>query len=255
MRQERSALLNRIKNANAAQVEPSVPQHPQIPHVHKGTKPAQASTAHPAHSYHPGPSDIRCAQNSMVPTRIGRQKFFDSFDEVPWPISSFRHHASISFPEVAPFMPRSQLWYRDHNNGIYAAISGFLHSVCSDLGRHVSEICWFNQLPFQINPGLQLSHSVSVLSPECCLALSLGFPVFSTESLFLLLEHEQLQAATDPNYHPPEHPELDAALKEHSSMLSDLRLSAPPSTPSTTARVRAAPRCTVCSGLYRPLFS
>lgn len=48
-------------------------------------------------------------------------------------------------------------------------------------------------------------------SPECCLSLSLTYTALTCEALFLLLEHELLEAASDPSFIPPDHPVLTSS--------------------------------------------
>lgn len=45
--------------------------------------------------------------------------------------------------------------------------------------------------------------------------MSIVFPTIYTESLFLVLEHEYLEAATNPDYVAPQHPNLDAMHAGH----------------------------------------
>jgi hypothetical protein len=171
------------------------------------------------------------ASRSVVPTRIGRQQFTDGRDEVPQQLHELRHHVPISFRDIAPFMPPSQYWYKAHHNAVSAGMTAYLQAVCADLGSRIREICWFNQLPYTLLSGEHLSHSSGALSPECCLSLSLSFPIFSVEALFLVLEHEELEAATN-DVAPPVHPELDALCDKNGSILSEPRFGAVPEAPN-----------------------
>lgn len=250
LRHERNTLLTRIKAANSRQIASVSTSREfriqQQRHQDKSTG-APVATHNNAQPIYVSDDVLggRCGigSRSVVPTRIGRQQFIDDYDEIPCPISSFRHHVSISFAEVAPFMPHSQFWYKDHHNAVSSAITAYLQSVGADLGRATSEICWFNQLPFTLAPGIQLSHSAGALSPECCLSLSLAFPAFSAEALFLVLEHEQLEMATSPDFTPPAHPELDAMHDEHALPLNETRFDVAPEAPSAHVLARLKVRC------------
>ena len=232
LRYERNTLLTRIKTAKSEQAAP----HPAWQRHQDKTARTPPALPHGGQQVivsddTPG-SRRGIASMSILPTRIGRQQFVDDYDEVPIPISSFRHHVSISFADIAPFMPPSQMWYKDHDNALSAATTAYLQSVGADLGRHKSEICWFNQLPYDLAEGRKLSHSAGAMSPECCLSLSLAFPVISAESLFLVLEHEMLEAATNPDFAPSAHPELDAMQAEHELPLGDATFDVEPERPS-----------------------
>jgi hypothetical protein len=174
------------------------------------------------------------ASKGVVPTRIGRQQFTDGREEVPKQLHEFPHHVSISFRDIAPFMPPSQQWYKAHHNAVSAGMTAYLQAVCADLGSRIRDICWFNQLPYTLSSGEQLSHSSGALSPECFLSLSLSFPIFSVEALFLVLEHEQLAAAINDAV-APAHPELDALCDKNGSILSKPRFGAAPEAPNAHA--------------------
>lgn len=239
LRHERNALLTRIRTAKSEQAASHGPEElrrQQRRHQDKSTSAvATHSHQHATSHMHVGDDVMGArrgvASRSIVPTRIGRQKFTDDYDEVPCPIASFRDHVPISFADIAPFMPPSELWYRDHHNAVSAAITAYLQSVGAERGRATCEICWFNQLPYTLPGGLQLSHSSGALSPECCLSLSLAFPAFSAEALFLVLEYEAVEAATNPAYAPPPHPELDAMHDEHALLLDGAKFDVAPERP------------------------
>jgi hypothetical protein len=225
---ERNALISRIKSSDSKLLTLRQVSQKALPPQDETPTPLVATLDPCSHSQTVLTSDDatgarrRVSSSSVVPTRSGRQRFTDDdFDELPRPLHAFRDHASISYEEISRFMPPSQQWYKAHHNAVSAAMTAYLQSVCAHFGRGIREICWFHQLPYTLTSGyVHLSHSSGALSPECCLSLSLAFPAFSAEALFLVLEHEELEAATT-DVLPPAHPELDALFSKDGLNLNE----------------------------------
>lgn len=44
-------------------------------------------------------------------------------------------------------------------NIVQAAIRSHQHAVCAAAQQELKDICWFNQMPYEVAPGLRVSHS------------------------------------------------------------------------------------------------
>lgn len=127
------------------------------------------------------------------------------------PISAFKHHAPISFSSITKDMAVGKLLDACSFHILPQAISEYQHRVAHSVCAPESEICWFLEcLHSGMSPPLSLSTSVS--SPECRLSASLSQITTSLESLFLILEHEEVSLASSASFNPPVHPCLDPSL-------------------------------------------
>ena len=127
-------------------------------------------------------------------------------------ISSFKHHASISFDDVTKYM--SPLQFRSscqlHFQELRHAIGEYQCRVAETLDTSASDICWFLEWPCA-QFEKPVSHTASIVSPECHLSATAAHITTAMESLFLIMEYEQLASASLSSYEAPEHPTLDAS--------------------------------------------
>lgn len=66
-----------------------------------------------------------------------------------------------------------------------AAVDHFVQSTTASHLFSPSETCWFIQFPYELEPGLCLSHSATLASTACTLSTTLVFWVTSIECAFL----------------------------------------------------------------------
>jgi hypothetical protein len=71
------------------------------------------------------------------------------------------------------------------NTLLKAAVDNFVDNSTASRFYRPSEICWYIQFPFELEPGLRLSHSATLASTACHLSTSLIFWVTTIECGFL----------------------------------------------------------------------
>lgn len=249
LRLHRSSLRQRV--TGALQVTPS--------HSHSSPTPSH-SQDHPvdvAQTSNPGDSQLQAVHNlqgldsQLVPkiTRAsfceisGHQKGYvpnEEYKGIPRPISSFARCEALSFAAVSPFMAPSEAPRQTYKyNAITQAVVAYQQTVSARTGVSVDRICWFLQWRF---PGVEpnLSFTATGSSPECSLCASLSLLMGSLESMFLVVEHEMLQEASDPSFVPPHHPSLV--------------VSATPVTPPTHPDPKLLSRCYIRCGVNQTLL-
>lgn len=59
-------------------------------------------------------------------------------------------------------MPRHFPWGANDPNTVCAAISAYQHAVCARVECPMDAVCWFNQMNYEVAPGLRISHSAGV---------------------------------------------------------------------------------------------
>jgi hypothetical protein len=186
LRHQRHTLLSRSKAAETT-VSPLTPLadphcHPPVATI--STTPEDTPTTTPAISGatsaakpHQTASEIHggdCNRdNRVVSTRAAHSgNFFTEYDELPRPISSFAHCAGLCYDYVAPFLPPHGSWAASDSNTVSAAISSYQNSVSQRVSKPLGEICWFNQMCYEVAPQLRISHSAGaciLLSAFCFL--------------------------------------------------------------------------------------
>lgn len=128
------------------------------------------------------------------------------------PISSFKHHASISFAAVSKYMTPQEFRSSCQFNfqELRHAIKDYQHQIAKSLQVPSSDICWFLEWPYAtVSPALSVSSSV--VSPECRLSATTAHIATAMECLFLIMEYEHLASTSIPSFKPPVHPTLDAS--------------------------------------------
>ena len=84
--------------------------------------------------------------------------------DVPHPMSSFPHCATVTFEGVSRFAPAgAPLWQPAAYNNVPQAVAAFKHSVCAAQSLQESEICWVCQWNY---PGASIAYSAGVLPFE-----------------------------------------------------------------------------------------
>lgn len=139
--------------------------------------------------------------------------------EAPRPLASFLRFEGISFSAVSAFLAPDEAPTQTYKyNTLTHALTAYQQSVSIRTGVPEADICWFQQWRF---PGVEpsLSFSSSSSSPECSLSSAICYLLASLESLFLVVEHEMLQEASNPSTEPPLHPGLDFSAPANSSTL------------------------------------
>eukprot|EP00892_Ulva_mutabilis_P000990 jgi/Ulvmu1/10892/UM007_0069.1 len=172
LRDSRSALVGRIKTANAT--APTPPAPPPAPLPPAAFAPLIRSTFR----------NCSIFSNDLVPPR----HFLD-----------FPHVCPISYEDVAAHMPTDVPCSQADPHGVMDALQSFLRATAARLGSPPSEICFFIQLPFEVPAPagaaptmLPLSHSAGVTSAPCCLSMTVAFLTLSIEATFLVREHAEL---------------------------------------------------------------
>ena len=98
------------------------------------------------------------------------------------PLSSYVHHACVCFDELV------RLYGPDgrHGTGILASLEDFRWQATAAAGGcSTADVCWFVLLDKEASPGLRLSFSSTVCSPECVGSLALHYLALKLEAALL----------------------------------------------------------------------
>lgn len=103
----------------------------------------------------------------------------------------FRHCAGISYADLRD--ERRRRSGSGAGGGVLPLLEDFRWRVASELGGcHPQEVLWFMQLDKEVAPGLRLSFSSAVCSPECVASMAVHHITLKLEAALLtaLLEQE-----------------------------------------------------------------
>jgi hypothetical protein len=110
------------------------------------------------------------------------------------PVSAFRFHAPISLDLVAA---SSQHGAPAELAQVLAAFSrhtlAYQATVARRCGQEPHNVCWFVQLPYHGAPGLPLSFSTQMGSPECLASSTVGMMLGHLEAMMLIEERSFLE--------------------------------------------------------------
>lgn len=238
LRMERLSLQLRCSLDAHAEHAPPVPPRPQQPTCMPTDASASSSrgeapppqtiavcnlgVAAETQSQMPGPKESvqRCVQEHMQLAQHRTQRGGHHQTKRPSqrPISSYKHHARMSFSDVSKYMTPQEFRSscRFNFQELRNAIADYQAAVVAQLDTHVSDVCWFLEWPYE---GFEtpLSVSTSIASPECRLSVTAGHIAQAMECLFLIIEYEHLASASVPSYKGPEHPTLEESAAPHTA--------------------------------------
>lgn len=119
---------------------------------------------------------------------------YASTDGPPREIESFTCNAPISLPDILAYLPPGShiLGSKELPQYIPQAIRECQAATAARLGVPRDDICWFLQFPQRIATGVPLSHSASVASIECRVALMIFGEALALEAALLLEQHAAL---------------------------------------------------------------
>lgn len=150
---------------------------------------------------------------SAIPHRIKRG--------IPRRLETYARSATVSYEDILPHLPRGKgkTRFRTTSSSIqdvadfteaqaapdYTSTISFVdislvrealechqRLTQSGMGTIPGEVCWYVALPYEVRPGLRLSHSSSMASPECHLSTSIAFWVVTLEATFLKVLEDRL---------------------------------------------------------------
>ena len=180
------------------------------------------------------------------------------------PLDSYSHRAAVSHEHILPHLPhcktkqsRSQCIpdipdtfpaSRSHSSISFADVTLIREALechkrltLSGMAAMPSDTAWFLLFPFEVRPGLRLSHSTTLASPACHLSSSLVFWAVALESALLSSLEDHLMAAS-PAHHP--HSTNIKELKQSSALNSGH--SKPPWRPTESSRDAGGVRAGFC---------
>jgi hypothetical protein len=150
------------------------------------------------------------------------------------PISAFKHHAIVSFSALSKYITLPEFRSSQLNHQVLRQAFLMCQSETAQcLNVPASEICWLLEWPYEVC-ARRLCTSFSAWSGTCKLTYLVAETVLIIECMFLVMEHEHLSSAADPDYKPPQHPVLDAPAAPHPAR---------PSPPDAAALAAASVRC------------
>lgn len=228
LRLERHTLLQRCAAASNALHAPPVAPAPPSPHPTGIESPCACGGEAPTpqtpavcspdvdrpHSRMERPKETiqNCVQqlHRQIAQRSMHGRDHKPLSDSQRPMSSYKHHVSMSFADVSKhmtpqeFRSSSRFNFRELRN----AVAEYQTDAASQLGSQVSDICWFLEWPYEkIQPPLSASMSIDTI--EGHISGHLGHIAIFLECLFLVMEYEHLASAAMSSYASPEHPTLD----------------------------------------------
>jgi hypothetical protein len=153
------------------------------------------------------------------------------------PISAFKHHAIVSFSALSKHitLPEFRISSQLNHQKLRQAFLMFQSETAQCLNVPASEICWLLEWPYEAC-ARRLCSSFSPWSGTCKLTYLVAEMTLTTECMFLVMEHEHLSSAADPDYKPPHHPVMNATAAP---------LPPRPNPPDAAALAAASLRCSV----------
>eukprot|EP00892_Ulva_mutabilis_P005793 jgi/Ulvmu1/3586/UM169_0004.1 len=98
------------------------------------------------------------------------------------PLSAYQHYAAVGYEELV----RQHGPCGRHGTGVLAMLEEVRCEAAQACGAaHTDDVCWFMQLDKEVAPGLRLSFSSTVCTPECVATLALHYLVLKLEAALL----------------------------------------------------------------------
>lgn len=202
LRIERAALVAR-DNSASAELDRLATFTPPTFDSHRAAEsamaPPNAPAAEPAQINRPwpptGPTSSRSRRPStLIPIFGGNAGIYARVDHPVRDICSYDQCCAISLSDVYAHVPagRGVLGSKDVPQHIPQAIREHQAAVSTILSTPREDICWFVQMPHTVATGLALSHTASLASTPCQMALMVFGEALALEAGLLLEQHAGL---------------------------------------------------------------
>lgn len=174
-------LLNYQATAAAHATASRVPSRSAHTHVHRSG--ARAAPATPLTHLYAASSPWRTDSQNFQPSR----SLFEMPSATPPPLDTFPHHAAISYADLLE-ASGSRTGIIDVSSLTAGELmSRFMAESVERMGCAAEEVAWFAQMESEAAPGLPLSYSCTLSTPECiascalhCMVLYLECALIST---------------------------------------------------------------------------
>lgn len=181
LRQVRVALQKRITSAISSRV------HPATAEPSSSSAPAAAAPPpRPAHHLTLLPQASHNGSRRSAAAAVARRKPRPPATRdaaLPRPIAAFAAHSSISYPDILDSARHKE------PECLRILLEQFRLRKAWTMHRLPAQVCWFVQTQYEVSPGVALSYSTSLSSPECVAAMVLHYMASYLEfALFTALE-------------------------------------------------------------------
>ena len=205
----RNALLDRISTAKHSLVTVEMQISLQAPVCGRANDDHAASNLPDHHTHTPVDTPAAAPPQDTSLTRPHRktQDLYTFPEHLPPPISSFVHCARISYDDLVE-ASASQAGVRDFaETGFLTVATAAQATISQQLRCSPKDICWFIHSHLEVAPGVPLSFSTSLSSPECAASLALHWLLTEAETAVLGLvgrrTHLQTLRGSLTTPHPP----------------------------------------------------
>ena len=162
---------------------------------HTSAAPAPSAATAPSHTH----ANSTCT--AVVPVMPRQHRTFynppgrNPWTEAPRPIGSFRHCAGISYADLHAVAEGSSDLIDLRRQSVVSLIEKATLRKAQQMGVSGTgvpgdDICWFAEMPYEAAPGVPLSTSATIGSPECVATLAVHW-------ILTQLELALITAATD----------------------------------------------------------
>lgn len=108
---------------------------------------------------------------------------------LPPPITSFRHHASISYDDIRHASEAAAGAGDGQRLCMRKVLEQCMFRKAWAAGWAPGQVCWFVQTQYEVAPGVPLSYSTTLSTPECIGSMALHFLASCLEfSLFVAMD-------------------------------------------------------------------
>ena len=152
----------------------------------RGGASAHAIAAHPpsrsAGTHTTQPPHAWCPPSTQHAPSAG---LFSMPATMPPPLASFSHHAAISYADLLEASGSATRVIDFSGTTAGELLSRCMARRVAQLGCGVGEVAWYTQMDCEAAPGLPLSYSCTLSTPECVASLALMFMVLYLETALI----------------------------------------------------------------------
>ena len=116
-------------------------------------------------------------------------------DLLPPPLSTFRHHVAISYADLVEASGSHTAVISFGDAAAWELMNQCMAGVLRRLGCAARDVCWVAQMAYEAAPGLPLSYSCTLSTPECAASCVLFLQALNLEAA-LISAALQLPGAT-----------------------------------------------------------